>query len=82
MTLKPAIALVLVAFGLAGCGIHLLPQPEDQGRLAFACETAQCDCHAPRSAIPFSSDTVKPVQWRPDGSAFCPEGMLLGRVQQ
>jgi hypothetical protein len=65
---------------LAGCGIHLFPAPEDQTRLALACETVRCDCEPPKKVMTFSTPPVQPVQWRPEGAAFCPEGLLLTRL--
>jgi hypothetical protein len=65
---------------LAGCGIHLLPAPEDQSRLALACETTRCDCEPPKEIMAFSTPPSEPVQWRPEGTAFCREGLLLTRL--
>jgi hypothetical protein len=80
--MKLNLAIVLAAGGLclAGCGIHLVDPPEDQSRLALACETVRCDCEPPKKVMTFSTPPTKPVQWRPEGTAYCPEGFLLTRL--
>ena len=66
---------------LTGCGFHLVDAPGDQGQLAYACETIKCDCEPPKKVMTFSTPPVEPVQWRPEGTAFCNEGFLLTRVK-
>jgi len=47
-----------------------------QERLAFACEVQKCRCVVEEKSM-FSPARYAPVQWRPDGAAFCPEGQYL-----
>jgi hypothetical protein len=75
----PAAALPILALLLAGCGVFG-DAPEDQARLALACEVAHCHCIAPRGGIFDSSTTEQAVAWRADGSAYCPTGFLLSRL--
>jgi hypothetical protein len=69
------------AVSLAGCGFHLVDAPGDQTQLALACETVKCDCEPPKKVMTFSTPPVEPVQWRPEGTAFCNEGFVLTRVK-
>ena len=60
--------LCLLALGLAACG----GQAQSKN-LAIVCETENCSCHKD------SGFTKKPppVQWKTDGTAYCPEGYSL-----
>jgi hypothetical protein len=81
------LVFALVALSpLAGCGTSGpsgssdTPSP-DQANLALACEVARCECRPPTSALSFTTVRPDPVQWRPDGTAYCREGYQLSRVQ-
>jgi len=79
--MKLNLVITATALLLAGCSLRLTDPPESQERLSLACETAKCDCRSPQSSFSFATQTVDPVQWRNDGSAYCRKGLLLGRVQ-
>jgi hypothetical protein len=80
MKLNLAIVFLAGSLPLAGCGFHLVDAPEDQSRLALACETVKCDCEPPKKIMTFSTPPTKPVEWRSEGTAFCPEGFVLTRL--
>ncbi len=65
-------AFALLASGVAACA----PSTESQERLALACEVKKCRCVI-QAASMFSVARFAPVQWKPDGSAFCAEGQYL-----
>ena len=73
---------LLAAVGLAATVAACLPRRtiEDQSRLALACEMMKCRCVALERS-PFRKVETRPVQWRPDGSASCPEGFYLERPE-
>jgi hypothetical protein len=75
------VAVAAAGLLLQGCSFGFNDPPPDQSRLALACETAKCDCRPPKSGFSLSTPPSEPVQWRPDGSAWCREGLLLNRVQ-
>lgn len=68
--LFPAIAIGLLA-GCAGAA------EKEAARLALACQLSKCDCVS-NSFTVFDSE---PVLWKPDGSASCPEGYHLRRLE-
>lgn len=82
MKLNLVLVSMTIGVALAGCGFHLTDPPEDQSRLALACETTKCDCQPPKPAFSFSTPPSEPVRWRPDGAAYCREGWLLNRAGQ
>jgi hypothetical protein len=63
-----ALLLCLAAVALSACG-----QQGQSANLAIVCETENCSCHKD------SGFTKKPppVQWKTDGTAYCPEGYSL-----
>jgi hypothetical protein len=61
---------------IAGCATK--PAIEDQGRLASACQLMKCTCQQPEQSI-FRKPETRPVQWRSNGAAYCPEGFVLQR---
>ncbi|MBK8209571.1 MAG: hypothetical protein IPK78_05930 [Rhodospirillales bacterium] len=70
--------LVIVTVGAAsaaGCTTD-----DDLERLSGACQTQRCVCAA-ASWSPASAGGDVPVRWRPDGSAYCPDGLVLQRLQ-
>ncbi len=64
-----ALLLGLTVVMLAACG----GQQSGSANLAVVCETENCSCHSD------SGFTKKPpaVQWKTDGTAYCPEGYSL-----
>jgi hypothetical protein len=74
--------LLLLAVGLSGCSsLGLSQAPPSQESLAMACQVARCECRSPRSTFSLSGDKTEPVQWHSDGTAYCPEGYQLSRVE-
>jgi len=66
--------LLGLALGLLGCASEVEKQST---KLSLACEVTKCDCASDFMTL-FDS---QPVQWKPDGSASCPEGYHLRRLQ-
>ncbi|MEA2781809.1 MAG: hypothetical protein QOK29_3353 [Rhodospirillaceae bacterium] len=53
--------------------------PQKQAKdLSLVCEVSKCDC---AKTAGFSMDS-KPVEWRSDGSAFCPAGYYLRSLEK
>ncbi len=74
----PAASYAVLAFAVTGCS--LWDKPVETADLSLACEVTKCECRAPQSRWKFHDDPGKPVAWRSDGSAYCPEGLFLRRV--
>ena len=67
----------LVAAGLlAGCATA---PPETQETLSLACQLSACTCQPLQQSLWSTKPDVKPVEFRPDGGAFCPRGYRLER---
>lgn len=65
------IALLSAALlSLAGCALEKKPE------LALACQTRKCVCVPAQAAFVAKSEPA-PVQWKPNGDAYCPEGYVL-----
>ena len=60
----------LPAILLVGCGLGQGGKSVD---LAIACETADCSCTSDGGF----SKKKPPIQWKTDGTAYCPEGYSL-----
>lgn len=67
--------VTLAAASVLGC-----TSDEDPDRLSGACQMQRCVCAA-ASWSPASAGGDVPVRWRPDGSAYCPDGLVLKRLQ-
>ncbi len=65
-------ALSVVAVLAVGCDTTNKKLPN----LPFACETKQCVC-TEVDIIVFRKVKEVPVEWRPTGDAYCPEGYVL-----
>ncbi|HZS85393.1 MAG TPA: hypothetical protein VFA50_21170 [Stellaceae bacterium] len=75
------VPLLAVILALSACSA-LLPAKEDQKQLSLACEVARCECRAARSGFAFTAAPAPaPIEWRTDGSASCPAGYQLSRVE-
>ncbi|HYN38656.1 MAG TPA: hypothetical protein VES39_05345 [Rhodospirillales bacterium] len=74
-TLPPILRAALIAAAAAGC----TADPEESRRLAGACQLQKCVCGPSGWSQAMAGGNV-PVRWRSDGSASCPEGMMLHRV--
>jgi len=60
---------------VAGCGAAA---EKEATKLSFACQVSKCDCASNIMTL-FDS---QPVLWKTDGSAYCPEGYHLRRLEQ
>jgi hypothetical protein len=70
----PRATLSLLVLGLvAGCAAAA---EKENAKLSLACQMSRCECAHDVMAL---FDT-QPVQWKPDGSASCPEGYHLRRL--
>ncbi len=65
-------ALSAVAVLASGCETTKKKLPN----LPLACETKQCVCTEVAKFV-FRKDKEVPVEWRPSGDAYCPEGFVL-----
>ena len=80
--MKPSILVsALLAPVLAGCS-WFGGSTSDPANLSLACEIVKCECRAPQSGWSFRDNPGQPVQWRADGSAYCPAGQSLSRISQ
>jgi len=68
-TILPILILGLVA----GCGAAA---EKEATKLSFACQVSKCDCVS--NVLAFFD--TQSVQWKSDGSAYCPEGYHLRRL--
>jgi hypothetical protein len=71
-----SIALASVTALLAACGT---PATNPQRSLAGACQFEACTC-ADNSAAFWQKPATRPVIWREQGMASCPEGFHLQRT--
>jgi len=69
---------IVLAAGLGGCA-SLTQKPEDPQTLALACELTPCTCRATAKSFWAREAATAPVQFRNDGTAFCPDGFRLER---
>lgn len=70
------ILTLLISAPLLGC----FGDPPDQAKLAHACQIVKCQCEQPQR-MPWDAKSQKDVEWRPDGTAACPEGYMLNRAE-
>ena len=66
------LALLAVTVLAAGCDTQKKPLPH----LPLACETRDCVCTETEILV-FRKIKEVPVQWKPTGEAYCPEGFVL-----
>lgn len=71
--MQRAILSTLILGLVAGCAAEV---EKEATRLSLACETSKCDCASDVMTL-FDS---QPVQWRADGSAYCPADYHLRRL--
>jgi len=69
-----AIMSALILGLLAGCAAEA---KKEATKLSFACQVSKCD-RASNVMTLFDSQSV---QWKSDGSAYCPEGYHLRRLE-
>ena len=72
--MRQAVFVGLIICLLPGCAAEA---ENESAKLSLACETLKCDCASDFMTL-FDSE---PVIWKPDGSASCPEGYHLRRLQ-
>jgi hypothetical protein len=77
--MRPYLPLALIVAGcLAACSSFSKKDP-NQEQLAHGCQILKCECLKKRTSwLPtFTKEEPAEVQWRVDGTAFCPDGMEL-----
>jgi hypothetical protein len=72
--LLPLLAAALLAPLLSACVPP--PGPEQQAKLAGACQTLNCYCAVEREAV-WDPARARAVKFREDGTAYCPPGSYL-----
>jgi hypothetical protein len=70
--MKAAMPLVLVAMVMAACATEETAESD----LRLTCQLNKCICAPPPRAF-LAPGPPKPVQWRDNGDAYCPEGYQL-----
>jgi hypothetical protein len=70
--MKAAMALVLVAMVMAGCAAEETAETD----LRLTCQLNKCICASPPRAF-LAPEPDKPVLWKDNGDAYCPEGYQL-----
>jgi hypothetical protein len=75
--MRPYLLLALIVAGLVGACTSTPPTSQDQ--LARGCQIRKCVCLKPReSFLPaLTKRQDAELQWRTDGTAFCPDGFQL-----
>lgn len=68
------LALLVLGGLLAGCSAAADREAE---RLSLACQVSKCDCIS--NALTFFDE--EPIRWNKDGTAYCPEGYHLRRLE-
>jgi hypothetical protein len=71
--MQRAILSTLILGLLSGCAAAI---EKETAKLSLACEVSKCDCASNFMTL-FDS---QPVQWKPDGTAYCPEDYHLRRL--
>jgi hypothetical protein len=72
--MQRAILPTLILGLVAGCAAEV---EKEATKLSLACQVSKCDCASNFMTL---FDT-QPVQWRSDGSAYCPEDYHLRRLE-
>lgn len=72
--MQRAILSVLVLGIVGGCAAAV---EKEATKLSLACQVSRCDCASNVMTL-FDS---QPAQWKSDGSAYCPEGYHLRRLE-
>jgi hypothetical protein len=71
--MRRAILSILMLGFMAACAAQV---EKETAKMSFACQVSRCDC-ASNILTLFDS---QPVQWKSDGSAYCPDGYHLRRL--
>ena len=69
-----AVLLALTLCLLSGCAEQAA---KESAKLSVACQITKCDCASDFMTL-FDS---QPITWKPDGTASCPDGYHLRRIQ-
>jgi hypothetical protein len=72
--MRRAVLLTLVLGLVAACAAAA---EKEAAKLSLACQVSKCDCASNFMTL-FDS---QPVQWKADGSAYCPEDYHLRRLE-
>jgi hypothetical protein len=80
--MKAHLPLALIVAGcLTACGMfdQFTRRDPNQAELGHGCQILKCTCEKPRESLlpDFSKPETADVQWRQDGTAYCPEGTQL-----
>lgn len=68
------LALLLLVGVVAGCSAAA---EREAARLSQVCQISKCDCIS--NTLTFFDE--EPVRWNKDGTAYCPEGYHLRRLE-
>lgn len=68
------VPLLVLGGLLAGCSAAA---DREAAQLAQACQVSRCDCIS--NTLTFFDE--EPIQWNKDGTAYCPEGYHLRRLE-
>jgi hypothetical protein len=71
--MQRAILSALILGLVAGCAAEA---EKESTKMSFACQVSKCDCASNVMTL-FDS---QPVQWKADGTAYCPEDYHLRRL--
>ena len=69
-----AILSALILGLMAGCAAQA---EKESAKMSLACQFSKCDC----ASNTFTLFDTQAVQWKSDGTAFCPEGYHLRRLE-
>jgi len=71
--MQRALLSILILGFAPGCAAEV---EKETTRMSYACQMQKCDC----ASNVFTIFDSEPVQWKSDGSAYCPEGYHLRKL--